>query len=82
VIMEVLPNNLLRVEGTKIISINDEAEVMVISGLVRQRDINSNNQVRSSRIANMRIDFYGRGVVADQQKGGWGMKIFQAIWPF
>ncbi len=82
VIMEQLPNGLLRVEGTKIVSINSEEEILVISGLVRQRDITASNQVDSSRIANMRIDFYGQGVVANQQKPGWGARLFQAIWPF
>ena len=82
VIMEVLPNGLLRVEGTKIVSLNDEEEVLVISGLVRPRDVNSNNQVDSSRVANMRIDFYGKGVVAEQQVPGWGARLFRFIWPF
>lgn len=82
VIMEMLPNGLLRIEGTKIVSINDEEEVLVISGLIRERDINAANQVDSSRIANMRIDFYGQGVIADQQSPGWAVKIFKMVWPF
>ncbi len=80
--MELLPNGLLRIEGTKIISINSEEEILVISGLVRQRDITAANQVDSSRIANMRIDFYGQGVIAEQQEPGWGARIFRAVWPF
>jgi flagellar L-ring protein precursor FlgH len=82
VIMEVFPNGLLRVEGTKIVSINAEEEVMVISGLIRPRDISASNQVDSNRIANMRIDLYGRGIVGDEQTPGWGAKIFKFIWPF
>ncbi|MCC6954823.1 MAG: flagellar basal body L-ring protein FlgH, partial [Deltaproteobacteria bacterium] len=71
VILEVLPNGLLRLEGTKIMSVDHEEEIMVISGLVRPRDIDALNQTDSSRIANMRIDFYGRGVVAEQTFPGW-----------
>ncbi|MCB0360675.1 MAG: flagellar basal body L-ring protein FlgH [Bdellovibrionales bacterium] len=82
VIMEILPNGVLRIEGTKIIAVNDEEEVMVISGLVRQRDIDAANTVVSSKIANMRIDFYGQGVVADQQAPGWAAQILSKIWPF
>ncbi len=82
VIMEKLPNGLLRVEGTKIISINEEEEILVISGLVRQRDISSMNEVQSARIANVRIDFYGRGVIGEQQKPGWASRIFEVVWPF
>ena len=82
VILEVLPNGVLRLEGSKIVAINDEEEVMVVSGLIRARDINASNQVESSRIANMRIDFYGRGVLADQNTPGWGARLFEYIWPF
>ncbi|MBP9838678.1 MAG: flagellar basal body L-ring protein FlgH [Proteobacteria bacterium] len=82
VILEVLPNNLMRIEGTKIVSVDNEEEVMVISGLIRGRDVNSQNQVDSNRIANMRIDFYGRGVLAQKQSPGWGARLISAIWPF
>lgn len=82
VIMEVLPNGLLRVEGTKIVSMNAEEEVMVISGLIRPRDVDATNMVDSSRIANMRIDFYGKGSLGDVQEAGWGYRVFKAIWPF
>ncbi len=82
VIMEVLPNGVLRVEGTKIMAVNNEEEIMVVSGLIRNRDIDAVNQVDSSRIANMRVDFYGRGVMAEHQSPGWGARIFEYIWPF
>jgi flagellar L-ring protein precursor FlgH len=82
VIMEVLPNGLMRIEGSKIVSVDDEEEVMVISGLVRARDINSQNQIESNRVANMRIDFYGRGVLAEKQSPGWGARLMNYIWPF
>ncbi len=82
VIMEELPNGLFRIEGTKIVGLNAEEEILVISGLVRQRDIDAFNQIDSNKIANMRIDFYGQGVIAERQKPGWGARIFEAIWPF
>jgi flagellar L-ring protein precursor FlgH len=82
VIMEVLPNGLLRIEGTKIVSVDNEEETMILSGLVRQRDVDAENQVDSSRIANMRIDFYGRGILGEQTNYGWGVRLFKFIWPF
>jgi flagellar L-ring protein FlgH len=82
VIMEALPNGLLRVEGTKIVAVNSEEEIMVISGLIRPRDIDARNQVDSSRIANMRIDFYGRGLIAENQEPGWLSRILRRVWPF
>lgn len=82
VVLEVLPNGTLRIEGSKIVAINAEEEIMVVSGLVRQRDITSENKVDSNRIANMRIDFYGHGTISDAQAPGWGAALFNKIWPF
>ncbi|MDR2337318.1 MAG: flagellar basal body L-ring protein FlgH [Deltaproteobacteria bacterium] len=82
VIMEVLPNGLMRIEGSKIISMNAEEEIMVISGLVRQRDINAENSIDSSRIANMRIDFYGKGTLGEIQEPGWLYGFLKKIMPF
>lgn len=82
VVVEVLPSGLLRVEGEKIISVNNEEQVMVISGLVRQRDVSSDNEVLSSKIAQMRIDYYGKGVVGAAQYGGWFSRVMRYLWPF
>jgi flagellar L-ring protein precursor FlgH len=82
VVAEVLPSGLLRVEGEKIISVNNEEQVMVISGLVRTRDINSNNEVNSASIAQMRIDYYGKGIVGEVQYGGWLGRLMRLLWPF
>ena len=82
VIVEVLPSGLLRIEGEKIVSVNDEEQVMVVSGLVRQRDISSDNEIKSSQIAQMRIDYFGKGTVGEVQSAGWLYRILQRIWPF
>lgn len=82
VIVEVLPSGLLRIEGEKIVSVNNEEQTMVVSGLVRQRDISSDNEVKSSQIAQMRIDYFGKGSVGDMQSAGWLFRIISKIWPF
>lgn len=82
VIMEVMPNGLMRIEGSKIISMNAEEEIMVISGLVRQRDITAENSIDSSRIANMRIDFYGKGTLGEIQEPGWLFSFLKKVLPF
>ncbi|HMO19207.1 MAG TPA: flagellar basal body L-ring protein FlgH [Oligoflexia bacterium] len=82
VVLEILPNGVLRIEGSKIVSINAEEEIMVVSGLIRQRDITAENKVDSNRVANMRIDFYGHGNLSDAQGPGWGAALLNKIWPF
>lgn len=81
-VVEVLPSGIIRVEGRKIIAVNNEEQTMVISGLVRPRDIDAINQVESSRIANMRIDYFGQGVVSDKQNVPWMLRTIDKIWPF
>jgi flagellar L-ring protein FlgH len=81
-IVEVLPGGVLRIEGERIISMNNEEQIMVISGLARTRDINSENQIDSSRIANLRVDYFGRGTVGSAQFGGWFSNLLRLLWPF
>ena len=82
VVAEVLPSGLLRIEGEKIIAVNNEEQVLVISGLVRQRDISSSNEVNASQIAQVRIDYYGKGTVGEAQYGGWLSRLLRVLWPF
>jgi flagellar L-ring protein precursor FlgH len=82
VVAEVLPSGLLRIEGEKIIAVNNEEQIMVISGLVRQRDISSDNEVNASKIAQIRIDYYGKGTVGEAQYGGWLGRALRIVWPF
>ncbi len=81
-VAEVLPSGILRIEGTKIISVNNEEQIMVLTGLVRPRDITSRNEVDSTRVANMRIDYYGRGDIGDVQRQGWLGQLVRKVWPF
>lgn len=81
-VVEVLPSGILRIEGEKIIAVNNEEQVMVISGLVRPRDVSSENEVQSGKIANMRVDYYGKGVLGEAQYGGWLGRAMRVVWPF
>ncbi len=82
VVVEILPSGILRIEGQKIIAVNNEEQTMVLSGLVRTRDINSENEINSAKIANMRIDYFGRGTIGEAQYGGWVARLLRMLWPF
>lgn len=82
VVVEVLPSGVMRVEGERIITVSEEEQIMVISGLVRPRDVNSRNEVDSSAIANLRIDYFGRGVLGELQSIGWLGSLLNSIFPF
>lgn len=69
-ITRAMPNGDLFLEGTKVVLINNEEYHLYVSGLVRPSDIQDNNAVFSSRIADAEIEFTGRGDIADQQRKG------------
>jgi flagellar L-ring protein precursor FlgH len=81
-IINVLPNEVLQVHGQRQIRINNENQVLVVSGLIRAEDIEPDNSISSDALAEAQIQYYGQGVLADKQKQGWGTRIIDNIWPF
>ena len=77
-----LPGNLLQVEGARRIRVNAETQFLVVRGLIRQRDIASDNSVPSEKLAEAQIEIYGQGVLADKQRPGWLSRILDNIYPF
>lgn len=81
-IVRMLPGRVMQVEGARQIRVNDENQILVVRGLVRQRDIASDNTVPSSNLAQSQIEVYGEGIVADKQKPGWLTRILDNLWPY
>jgi len=77
-----LPNGDLYVEGTKVVMINHEEYHLYISGVLRPADIQPDNSIDSSLIADARVEFTGRGDINDQVERGWLNKILDAVNPF
>lgn len=82
VVKEITPYGLLKLEGRKHIKINNEEQILVVSGYARPEDIDSFNQLDSQRLANARIDFIGSGSVSSPQRGGWLSNLVRDLWPF
>jgi flagellar L-ring protein precursor FlgH len=82
VVIEVLPNGNLKIDGVKDIRVNDETQYITVSGIVRAEDISRNNTVFSSDIADAKIVYQGDGSLDDEQRPGWLGKIFKWILPF
>jgi len=66
--MEVLDNGNLIIQGEKQIVVNDEAEMLVVTGIVRPQDISGENVVYSTDIANTEISYKGKGMVSDYSR--------------
>ena len=81
-VTQVLPNGYLVIKGEKLLTLNEGSEVVRISGIVRPTDVDSNNMVESTKIANAHITYTGNGVVSNSSKPGWLTRFFMtALWP-
>ena len=81
-VMSVEPNGNLRIWGWKEIRTNRESQYLVLTGLVRPRDIKANNTVLSQWIGEASIGFDGKGVIADKQGPGIAHRVMDHAWPF
>ena len=81
-VIDVLPNGNLMIEGRRSVKVNNEDQIIVLTGTVRSRDVSSDNSVSSSLIADARINYSGKGIISDRQKPGWLMNALDAVWPF
>lgn len=82
IVREVLPNGNLVIQGTRALAVNHEEQYITITGVIRPEDVNRDNVVLSTQVADANISIGGTGVVADKQRSGWGTWIFDFLWPF
>lgn len=76
------PNGNLMVRGEKWMTLNQGQEYVTISGIVRPQDILPDNTVQSTRVADARITYSGKGPVANANRPGWLTRFFMSPkWP-
>lgn len=81
-VVRMLENGNLLIEGRRQLTLNEEDQYIVITGIVRPEDITSENLVMSYHIADARIVYTGTGVINDKQRPGWLTRVLDWGWPF
>ena len=81
-VTELLPNGNLIIVGSREILVNNETQMIILSGTIRPRDINDDNVILSTFVSDAKIAYSGSGIVNDRQRPGWLANLLNTVWPF
>jgi flagellar L-ring protein precursor FlgH len=82
IVSDVLPNGNLVVSGSQEVRVNQELRVLNVAGVLRPRDIATDNTVSYDKIAEARISYGGRGRMTEIQNPAWGHQLIDLFAPF
>ncbi len=81
-IVKILQNGNYFISGKREILIDDQKQLIQISGVIRPYDIDQYNNIDSAKMSDAKILYKTEGDMDRATKQGWGTKMVQAIWPF
>lgn len=81
-IVKILQNGNYFISGKREILVDEQKQIIQISGVIRPYDIDQNNRISSAQMSDAKILYKSEGDVDRATEQGWGTKIIQAIWPF
>ena len=81
-VVDVMPNGNLKIVGTREVMVNYENQMIILSGIIRPRDIAENNVIKSKFVSDAKIAYSGSGVINDRQRPGWLTNLMNTVWPF
>ena len=81
-VVQVLPGGNIVIQGTRELNLNNETQYIFITGIVRPIDIQPDNTIKSTQIADARISYTGGGELSAMQSPGWVGQLLNAFNPF
>lgn len=81
-VREVLPNGNLRLTGSQQIEFDSGTQIIRVEGIARPRDVNSQNEVYSYRLADARITYSGEGALGEKARTGFLTRLLDILWIF
>ncbi|MEN7536802.1 flagellar basal body L-ring protein FlgH [Aurantiacibacter flavus] len=81
-IAEVMPNGVARIRGEKLMNFSQGEEWVQLAGLIRLADVDADNRIASSRVADAQIAYSGSGHFQRASRPGWLSQFFTMVSPF
>jgi flagellar L-ring protein precursor FlgH len=82
VVTQLLPNGNMVIEGKQEVRLNNEIRELIVAGVVRPEDIQSDNTIELPKIAEARLAYGGRGTLTNIQTERWGQQVVDIALPF
>jgi flagellar L-ring protein precursor FlgH len=82
VVTQVLPNGNMVIEGKQEVRLNSEIRQLIVAGVARPEDIESDNTIELPKIAEARLAYGGRGTLTNIQTARWGQQVMDIVLPF
>jgi flagellar L-ring protein precursor FlgH len=82
VVTQMLPNGNMVIEGKQEVRLNSEMRELLVAGVVRPEDIESDNTIDLSKIAEARLAYGGKGTLMNIQQPPWMQQAASIILPF
>lgn len=82
VVTQILPNGAMVFMGRQEVLVNAEIRELLVTGVIRPEDIESDNTIGHTKIAEMRVRYGGSGTLSGLQQPRWGTQLWDILFPF